>query len=224
MKDFDLGKYVKDSGALEALAGSTAASPPPPPSKPCTTPACSTTRKVDRTRFGVYLGSGEGIQDFHHLISLIAQNYTTETNATSTRSASPAAASSTSTRAASPSRNCTRRPPTWPTTSISQGPNYNCLTACAASSQAIGEATEMIRHGDADVMLSGGAHSMIHPFGVTGFNLLTALSTHNDDSAEGVAARSTSIATASSSAKAPACSSSKNSNTPRSAAPRSTPN
>ena len=62
-----------------------------------------------------------------------------------------------------------------------QGPNYNCLTACAASSQAIGEATELIRRGDADIMLSGGAHSMIHPFGVTGFNLLTALSTFNED-------------------------------------------
>src|SRR5512135_2519764 len=60
------------------------------------------------------------------------------------------------------------------------GPNFTCLTACAASSQAIGEATELIRHGDADVMLSGGAHSMIHPFGVTGFNRLTALSTRND--------------------------------------------
>ena len=57
-----------------------------------------------------------------------------------------------------------------------EGPNFNCLTACAASSQAIGEATEIIRRGEADVMLSGGAHSMIHPFGVTGFNLLTALS------------------------------------------------
>src|SRR5262245_28437254 len=62
-----------------------------------------------------------------------------------------------------------------------QGPNLNCLTACAASSQAIGEATEIIRRGDADLMLSGGSHSMIHPFGVTGFNLLTALSTHNDE-------------------------------------------
>src|SRR5438876_739305 len=60
-----------------------------------------------------------------------------------------------------------------------EGPNYNCLTACAASSQAIGEATELIRHNDADIMLSGGAHSMIHPLGVTGFNLLTALSTNN---------------------------------------------
>jgi 3-oxoacyl-[acyl-carrier-protein] synthase II len=62
-----------------------------------------------------------------------------------------------------------------------QGPNVNCLTACAASSQAIGEATEMIRSGETDVMLSGGAHSMIHPFGVTGFNLLTALSERNDE-------------------------------------------
>jgi 3-oxoacyl-[acyl-carrier-protein] synthase II len=62
-----------------------------------------------------------------------------------------------------------------------QGPNLNCLTACAASSQAIGEAAEIIRLGEADVMLSGGAHSMIHPFGVTGFNLLTALSTRNDN-------------------------------------------
>jgi 3-oxoacyl-[acyl-carrier-protein] synthase II len=62
-----------------------------------------------------------------------------------------------------------------------QGPNYNCLTACAASSQAIGEATELIRHGDADMMLAGGAHTMIHPFGVTGFNLLTALSTLNEE-------------------------------------------
>jgi 3-oxoacyl-[acyl-carrier-protein] synthase II len=60
-----------------------------------------------------------------------------------------------------------------------QGPNYNCLTACAAGSQALGEAAELLRHGDADVMLSGGSHSMIHPLGMTGFNRLTALSTNN---------------------------------------------
>ena len=62
-----------------------------------------------------------------------------------------------------------------------RGPSLNCLTACAASTQAIGEATEIIRRGDADIMISGGAHSMIHPFGVTGFNRLTALSTFNED-------------------------------------------
>src|SRR5438270_68589 len=44
----------------------------------------------------------------------------------------------------------------------------------------IGEAAEILRRGDADVMLGGGAHSMIHPFGVTGFNRLTALSTANE--------------------------------------------
>ncbi len=55
----------------------------------------------------------------------------------------------------------------------------NCLTACAASSQAIGEATETIRGGYADAMITGGSHSMIHPLGVAGFNLLTALSTQN---------------------------------------------
>ena len=60
------------------------------------------------------------------------------------------------------------------------GPNVTCLTACAASAQAVGEAAELIRHGDAKVMLAGGAHSMIHPFGAGGFNLLTALSRRND--------------------------------------------
>jgi len=57
------------------------------------------------------------------------------------------------------------------------GPNQNCLTACAASSQAIGEASEIIRRGDADVMVSGGTHTMLHPLGMIGFNLLTAIST-----------------------------------------------
>lgn len=61
------------------------------------------------------------------------------------------------------------------------GPNFNTLTACAASTQAIGEAMQRIRHDEVDVMITGGAHSMIHPLGVTGFSRLTALSTRNDD-------------------------------------------
>lgn len=64
------------------------------------------------------------------------------------------------------------------------GPNVNCLTACAASGQAIGEAVQMIKRDEADLIIAGGTHSMIHPFGVTGFNLLTALSTNNDDPRE----------------------------------------
>ncbi|HOM75959.1 MAG TPA: beta-ketoacyl-[acyl-carrier-protein] synthase family protein, partial [Anaerohalosphaeraceae bacterium] len=51
---------------------------------------------------------------------------------------------------------------------------------CAASTQAVGEAAMLVRHGKADIMIAGGAHSMIHPLGVTGFNRLTALSTRND--------------------------------------------
>ncbi len=62
----------------------------------------------------------------------------------------------------------------------SAAPRLNCLTACAASTQAIGEATQILRRGDCDVAIGGGAHSMIHPFGVTGFNRLTALSTANE--------------------------------------------
>lgn len=62
-----------------------------------------------------------------------------------------------------------------------RGPVSNCLTACAASSQAIGEASEWIRRGEADIMMSGGSHSMIYPLGITGFSLLTALSARNQE-------------------------------------------
>ena len=61
------------------------------------------------------------------------------------------------------------------------GPCLNCMTACAASTQAVGEAMEIIRRGDADVMIAGGAHTMIHPLGMTGFIRLTAMSTRRDD-------------------------------------------
>ena len=64
-----------------------------------------------------------------------------------------------------------------------QGVNYTCQTACAASGQAVGEALELIRRGEAEAILTGGSHSMIHPFGVTGFNLLTTLSMRNHEPA-----------------------------------------
>jgi len=62
-----------------------------------------------------------------------------------------------------------------------RGPACNCLTACAASTQAIGEAVDLLRRGDADVMISGGTHTMIHVLGVTGFIRLTALSRQEGD-------------------------------------------
>ena len=134
---------------------------------------------LDRTRFGVYLGSGEGQQDFPRFVSLVHRS--DARRAASTRRSSPARASRSCTRSARPSRSRARPSGHLASFFGAKGPNANCLTACAASSQAIGEAFELIRRGNADVMLSGGTHSMIHPFGVTGFILLTALSTRNDE-------------------------------------------
>ena len=64
-----------------------------------------------------------------------------------------------------------------------QGPNANYTAACVSSTQAVGEATDIIRRGEADLMLAGGAHSMIHPFGLTGFLRLAVLSARNDPTA-----------------------------------------
>ena len=133
---------------------------------------------LDPARFGVYLGAGEGAQNFQVFMKIIAAAHKNgeldigEFARSGLQELDP--------------QSELEQEPNMPAGHLAalfnaQGPNLNCLTACAASSQAIGEATEIIRRGDADVMLSGGAHSMIHPFGVTGFNLLTALSTNNDD-------------------------------------------
>ena len=65
-----------------------------------------------------------------------------------------------------------------------QGPCTNYTAACVSSSMAIGEAAAVIRRGEADTMLAGGAHSMIHPFGVSGFHRLSTLSTRNDNPAQ----------------------------------------
>jgi 3-oxoacyl-[acyl-carrier-protein] synthase II len=131
-------------------------------------------------RLGVYLGSGEGQQDFDSFTRMMMAAIEGDTldvakfTRAGLESLHPLAE--------------VEQEPNMPAGHLAalfdaQGPNLNCLTACAASSQAIGEAVEIVRRGEADVMLSGGTHSMIHPFGVTGFNLLTALSTRNDEPA-----------------------------------------
>jgi 3-oxoacyl-[acyl-carrier-protein] synthase II len=58
-----------------------------------------------------------------------------------------------------------------------------CLTACAASAQAIGEALRRIQDGEAVLALTGGAHAMTAPLDVLGFAMLSALSARNDDPA-----------------------------------------
>ncbi len=138
----------------------------------------STLDRFDRSRFGVYLGAGEGKQDFPRFVSLVHRS--AEGGKVDTQSF---------TRQGVQGLDLLQEAEQEPGTPSShlanafgaRGPNFSCLTACAASAQAIGEATELIREGDADVMLAGGVHSMIHPFGLTGFILLTAMSTRNDE-------------------------------------------
>ncbi|MCS7237504.1 MAG: beta-ketoacyl-ACP synthase II [Thermoguttaceae bacterium] len=134
--------------------------------------------RIDPTRFGVYLGSGEGQQDFDRFTQMMVAGLDGEGfdvvrfTLKGLEILNPLAE--------------LEQEPNMPAAHLAslfgaQGPNVNCLTACAASSQAVGEAVEIIRRGEADIMLAGGSHTMIHPFGVTGFVLLTALSTRNDD-------------------------------------------
>ena len=62
-----------------------------------------------------------------------------------------------------------------------KGPNSATCTACSASAHAIGDAFEIIRRDDADVMIAGGSEAAITPMGVGGFAAMRALSTRNDD-------------------------------------------
>jgi 3-oxoacyl-[acyl-carrier-protein] synthase II len=132
----------------------------------------------DPARFGVYLGAGEGQQDFKRFVDLV---YRSRSGA----GIDTGRFTELGLGLLDPLQEAEQEPGT-PAGHIAsafgaRGPNLTCLTACAASAQAIGEATEVIRRGSADVMLAGGVHSMIHPFGLTGFVLLTAMSTRNDE-------------------------------------------
>lgn len=62
-----------------------------------------------------------------------------------------------------------------------RGPNMAVVTACATGSNAVGEAAELIRRGQADVVLAGGSEAAIVPIAMAGLNVMTALSTHNED-------------------------------------------
>jgi 3-oxoacyl-[acyl-carrier-protein] synthase II len=133
---------------------------------------------IDPTRFGVYTGSGEGQQDFERFTQMMVAALEEE-------SLDVVKFTKKGLEILNPICELEQEP-NMPAAHLAglfdaQGPNVNCLTACAASSQAVGEAVEIIRRREADLMLAGGTHTMIHPFGVTGFNLLTALSTNNEN-------------------------------------------
>ena len=61
-----------------------------------------------------------------------------------------------------------------------KGPNISVVTACASAAHSIGEAVRLIQHGDADVMVAGGAEGAVGKIGVAGFCAMKALSTRND--------------------------------------------
>src|SRR6059058_1371452 len=62
-----------------------------------------------------------------------------------------------------------------------QGPNSAPATACATGAHAIGDATRIIQHDEADVMFAGGSEAVITPLAVGGFAAMRALSTRNDE-------------------------------------------
>jgi len=136
--------------------------------------------KLDHDRVGMYLAGGEGELDFSAFTAAALSAWNAETSSVNTVKWAETA------RERMSAIRELEQEPNMPLSHMAlltgaRGPAFNCLTACAASTQAIGEATEILRRGDADVMIGGGTHSMIHPFGVTGFNRLTALSTANEN-------------------------------------------
>jgi 3-oxoacyl-[acyl-carrier-protein] synthase II len=134
---------------------------------------------IDRSRLGIYLGAGEGSVDNDVFFAAIVEAWDAENNEMDWgRWAQVAFGRMDAMREL-------EQEPNMPAAHIAmltgaRGPTRSCLTACAASTQAVGEAMMLIRKGDADIIIAGGAHSMIHPLGLMGFNRLTALSTRND--------------------------------------------
>ena len=134
---------------------------------------------IDRSRLGIYLGAGEGSVDNDVFFAAIVEAWDAGKNEMNWGRWAQVAFGR-----MDPMRELEQEP-NMPAAHIAvltgaRGPTRSCLTACAASTQSVGEATMLIRRGDADIMIAGGAHSMIHPLGLMGFNRLTALSTRND--------------------------------------------
>ena len=133
------------------------------------------------TRTGVYLGCGEIFPDFNRFAQVTRQSLTNQQIAMSDFMKQGLSEFD--------AYDETVNDPGIATSLIAgllnaQGPCINYTAACVSSSMAIGEAAAVIQRGEADIMLAGGAHSMIHPFGVSGFHRLSTLSTRNDSPAQ----------------------------------------
>ncbi|MBI1338418.1 MAG: beta-ketoacyl-ACP synthase II [Phycisphaera sp.] len=180
VKDYDFRSCVKDPAIHEGVGHNTAYALGAAAQAWKLSGLEKLGNSFDRTRLGIYLGSGEGSLDFDNYVAANLAGFDDATQTIQGKAWARAA-----TALMTPVREVEQEP-NMPLSHLAmefdaQGPAYNCLTACAASTQAIGEAMMILQRGDADVMLCGGAHSMIHPLGVTGFNRLTALSTRNSE-------------------------------------------
>lgn len=184
VKDFDLSKHIstadKHPHALRATQFALAAAAAAAKQAKIDIETETPNDGIDRNRLGIYMGSGEGPTDHDTFFKAIVESWDTEQSKIDWAKWTKA-----TTDSMRPMREIEQEP-NMPAGHIARllgarGVTRSCLTACAASTQAIGEAMLLLRSGRADVMFAGGSHSMIHPLGITGFNRLTALSTRNDD-------------------------------------------
>lgn len=181
VRDYDFTAYVKDP-ALHAHAGKNSQFALGAARQAWDQAGLDGAAGLDRRRIGMYLGAGEGVLDFDNYAKTDIEAWDD-----AARALNPLRWAEAAMRNLDPWREIEQEP-NMPASHLAReydirGPVYNCLTACAASTQAIGEASSVLRRGDADIMVSGGTHTMIHVLGLTGFNRLTALSTRNDDPA-----------------------------------------
>lgn len=179
VKDFDFERVLGDAAKKHASASLNSRFALGAAAKAWRAAGCDQAAPADMSRVGIYLGGGEGPLDFDNFAAAAVMGWNAEERQLDTvKWASVAKKRFDAVREI-------EQEPNLAASHIAcllqaRGPSFNTLTACAASTQAIGEATMQIRRGDVDMMISGGTHSMIHPLGVTGFNRLTALSTRND--------------------------------------------
>jgi 3-oxoacyl-[acyl-carrier-protein] synthase II len=183
VKGFDLADHLPaDRAAAHKTAGRHCQFAIAAGAQAWTQSGLGTWDRFDPLRTGIYLGSGEGSLDFENFTSLLVDAWNADDREVDTKRWAELAFE----------RMDLYREIEQESNMVLahlagelglRGPAYNVLTACAASTQAIGEACMFLRRGLADAIVTGGAHSMIHPFGLGGFNRLTALSTRNDDPA-----------------------------------------
>jgi 3-oxoacyl-[acyl-carrier-protein] synthase II len=179
VKDYDLKRFLGDTADNHADAARNTRFALGAATLAWDNSGLDSVADLKRDRIGVYLGGGEGPIDFENFVAAAVDGWKGDANDLDTvKWAASAARNLDSIREVEQDPNMAAGH--IATLFQVSGPNFNTLTACAASTQAIGEATCIIQRGDADVMIAGGTHSMIHPLGTTGFIRLTALSTRND--------------------------------------------